>query len=139
MNNSNVATCIKVNSSINEGIEKKEYVNVNVDIIDTDNHTAVFRTAQIGTYKIYIYNATGIPKKNIKYKTEFINRTKQTYLNIKGEYKAEDIGFENKINVHLFINTDVYDKYEVQFHDGLVFVVLHEIINKKPTLIDVSK
>ena len=34
--------------------------------------------------------------------TEFINRTKQTYLNIKGEYK--DIGFENKINVHLFIN-----------------------------------
>lgn len=139
MNNSNVATCIKVNSSINEVIAKKEYVNVNVDIIDTDNYTAAFRTAQVGTYKIYIYNALGIPKKNIKYKTEFINRTKQTYLNIKGEYKAEDIGFENKINVHLFINTDVYDKYEVQFHDGLVFVVLHEIINKKPTLIDVSK
>ena len=135
MNNSNVAT----NSSINEVIAKKEYVNVNVDIIDTDNYTAAFRTAQAGTYKIYIYNALGIPKKNINYKTEFINRTKQTYLNIKGEYKAEDIGFENKINVHLFINTDVYDKYEVRFHDGLVFVVLHEIINKKPTLIDVSK
>ena len=76
-------------------------------------------------------------KKNINYKTEFINRTKQTYLNIKGEYK--DIGFENKINVHLFINTDIYNKYEVQFQDGLIFVVLHEIINKKPILTDVSK
>ena len=127
MNNSDVATCIKVNSSINEVIAKKEYVNVNVDIIDTDNYTAAFRTAQAGTYKIYIYNALGIPKKNISYKTEFINRTKQTYLNIKGEYK--DIGFENKIN----------NKYEVRFQDGLVFVVLHEIINKKPILTDVSK
>ena len=133
----NVASCIKVNSSINEVIAKKEYVNVNVDMIDTDNHTAAFRTAQAGTYKIYIYNALGIPKKNISYKTEFINRTKQTYLNIKGEYK--DIGFENKINVHLFINTDIYNKYEVRFQDGLVFVVLHEIINKKPILTDVSK
>ena len=133
----NVASCIKVNSSINEVIAKKEYVNVNMDMIDTDNHTAVFRTAQAGTYKIYIYNALGIPKKNINYKTEFINRTKQTYLNIKGEYK--DIGFENKINVHLFINTDIYNKYEVRFQDGLVFVVLHEIINKKPILTDVSQ
>lgn len=133
----NVASCIKVNSSINEVIAKKEYINVNVDMIDTDNHTAVFRTAQAGTYKIYIYNALGIPKKNINYETEFINRTKQTYLNIKGEYK--DIGFENKINVHLFINTDIYNKYEVRFQDGLIFVVLHEILNKKPILTDVSK
>lgn len=133
----NVASCIKVNSSINEVIAKKEYVNINADITDTDNHTAAFRTAQAGTYKIYIYNALGIPKKNINYKTEFINRTKQTYLNIKGEYK--DIGFENKINVHLFINTDIYNKYEVRFQDGLVFVVLHEIINKKPILTDVSQ
>ena len=59
----NVASCIKVNSSINEVIAKKEYVNINADITDTDNHTAAFRTAQAGTYKIYIYNALGIPKK----------------------------------------------------------------------------
>lgn len=129
----NVASCIKVNSSINEVTAKKEYVN----IIDTDNYTPVFREAQAGTHKIYIYNALGIPKKNINYRTEFINRTKQTYLNIKGEYKT--IGFENKINVHLFVNTDIYDKYEVQFQDGLVFVVLDEIINEKPVLKDVSK
>lgn len=111
---------------------KKEYMCM------FDNYTAACRIPQqIGTDKIYIYNALGIPKESIKYETEFINRTKETYLNIKGEYKT-DIGFENKINVHLFIDTDIYDKYEVDFHDGLVFVFLHEIINEKPVLEDVS-
>ena len=111
---------------------KKEYTCM------FNNHTAAFRVAQVGTDKIYIYNAIGIPKENIKYETEFVNRTKETYLNIKGEYKVEDIGFENEIDVHLLIDTNIYDKYEVEFHDGLVIVVLHEIINEKPVLEDVS-
>ena len=112
---------------------KKEYTCM------FNNYTAAFRVAQVGTDKIYIYNAIGIPKENIKYETEFVNRTRETYLNIKGEHKVEGIGFENEINVHLLIDTDVYDKYEVDFHDGLVFVSLHEIINEKPVLEDVSK
>lgn len=112
---------------------KKEYTCM------FNNNIAALRVAQVGTDKIYIYNAIGIPKENIKYETEFVNRTKETYLNIKGEHKVEGIGFENEINVHLFIDTDVYDKYEVDFHDGLVFVFLHEIINEKPVLEDVSK
>lgn len=112
---------------------KKEYTCM------FNNHTAAFRVAQVGTNKIFVYNAIGIPKENIKYETEFVNRTKETYLNIKGEHKVEGIGFENEIDVHLLIDTDVYDKYEVDFHDGLVFVFLHEIINEKPVLEDVSK
>lgn len=112
---------------------KKEYTCM------FNNHTPAFRVAQVGTDKIYIYNAIGIPRENIKYETEFVNRTKETYLNIKGEYKVEGIGFENEIDVHLLIDTDVYDKYEVNLHDGLVFVFLHEIINEKPVLEDVSK
>lgn len=111
---------------------KKEYICM------FNNHTTAFRVAQVGTDKIYIYNAIGIPKENIKYETEFVNRTKETYLNIKGEHKVEDIGFENDIDVHLLIDTNVYDKYEVDFHDGLIFVFLHEIINEKPVLEDVS-
>lgn len=111
---------------------KKEYMCM------FDNHTAAFRVAQVGTDKIYIYNAIGIPKENIKYETEFVNRTKETYLNIKGAHKVEGIGFENEIDVHLLIDTNVYDKYEVDFHDGLIFVFLHEIINEKPVLEDVS-
>lgn len=117
---------------LNEEIFKKEYTCM------FNNHTAAFRVAQVGTDKIYIYNAIGIPKENIKYETEFINRTKETYLNIKGEHKVEGIGFENEIDVHLLIDTNIYDKYEVDFHDGLIFVFLHEIINEKPVLEDVS-
>lgn len=112
---------------------KKEYTCM------FNNHTAAFRVAQVGTDKIYIYSAIGIPKENIKYETEFVNRTKETYLNIKGAHKVEGIGFENEIDVHLLIDTNVYDKYEVDFHDGLIFVFLHEIINEKPVLEDVSK
>lgn len=112
---------------------KKEYICM------FNNYTAAFRVTQVGTDKIYIYNAIGIPKENIKYETEFINRTKETYLNIKGEHKIKDIGFEKEIDIHLLIDTDIYDKYEVDFHDGLVFVFLHEIINEKPVLKDVSK
>ena len=112
---------------------KKEYTCM------FNNYTAAYRVAQVGTDKIFVYNATGIPKENIKYETEFVNRTKETYLNIKGEYKVEDIGFENDIDVHLLIDTNIYDKYEVEFHYGLAFVVLHEIINEKPVLEDVSR
>lgn len=114
------------------GLFKKENKNM------FNNYTIAYRVAQVGTDKIYIYNAIGIPKENIKYETEFVNRTKETYLNIKGEHKVEDIGFENDIDVHLLIDTNIYDKYEVEFHDGLVIVVLHEIINEKPVLEDVS-
>ena len=109
---------------------KKEYMCM------FDNHTAAYRVAQVGTDKIYIYNATGIPKENIKYETEFVNRTKETYLNIKGEYTDEMLELDNKINVHLNVDTDVYDGYEVHIKDGLVFVVLHEIINEQPVLKD---
>ena len=90
------------------------------------------------TGKQHIIRKIKIIKENIKYETEFVNRTKETYLNIKGEHKVEAIGFESEIDVHLLIDTNVYDKYEVDFHDGLIFVFLHEIINEKLVLEDVS-
>lgn len=111
---------------------KKEYMCM------FDNHTAAYKVAQVGTDKIYIYNATGIPRENIKYETEFVNRTKETYLNITGEETIEVLDFRNKINVHLFIDTNIYDGYEVHIMNGLVHVILHEIINEQPVLKDVG-
>ena len=91
---------------------------------------------EINNDKVLLYEAWGIPKDMIAYETEFINKTKQTYLNIKGEFKNEIIGFENDINVHLRIDTDIYDGYEVHIEDGLVTVILHEIKNEPPVLKD---
>lgn len=93
-------------------------------------------TKEVNNDKVMLYEAWGIPKDMITYKTEFVNKTKQTYLNIKGEFKNEMIGFENDINVHLRVDTDIYDGYEVYIEDGMVTVVLHEIKNEAPVLKD---
>lgn len=86
--------------------------------------------------KVLLYEAWGIPKDMITYSTEFVNKTKQTYLNIVGKHENEKIGFENDINVHLEIDTNIYDGYEVHIEDGLVSVFLHEIKNEAPALKD---
>lgn len=86
--------------------------------------------------KVLLYEAWGIPKNMVTYETEFINKTKETYLNIKGKHENESIGFENDINVHLKVDTDIYDGYEVYIEDGLVTVVLHEIKNEAPVFKD---
>lgn len=48
------------------------------------------------------------------------------------------LDFHNKINIHLFIDTDIYDGYEVHIMNGLVHVILHEIINEQPVLKDMG-
>lgn len=86
--------------------------------------------------KVMLYEAWGIPKDLITYSTEFVNKTKQTYLNVFGGYKDPDLGFENDLNIHLLIDTNIYDGYEVHVEDGLVTIVLHEIKNEAPVLKD---
>jgi hypothetical protein len=86
--------------------------------------------------KVMLYEAWGIPKDLITYSTEFINKTKKTYLNVSGKYEIQDLGFKNDLNIHILIDTDIYDGYEVHVNDGLVMVVLHEIKNEAPALKD---
>lgn len=93
-------------------------------------------TKELNNDKVMIYNAFGISKENIKYETEFVNKTKQTYLNVSGHSELTDLGFENQINVHMLIDTDIYDGYEVNVNDGMVMIVLHEIENEAPKLRD---
>ena len=86
--------------------------------------------------KVMLYEAYGIPKDFIKYSTEFVNKTKQTYLNIFGKREMPDLGFKNELNIRLLVDTNIYDGYEVHIEDGLVIVVLHEIKNEAPVLKD---
>lgn len=93
-------------------------------------------TKELNNDKVMLYEAWGIPKGNITYKTEFINKTKQTYLNVVGKHEMSELGFENDINIHLLIDTDVYDGYEINIADGMVMIILHEIKNEAPVLKD---
>lgn len=93
-------------------------------------------TKELNDQKVMLYEAWGIPKDNIRYKTEFINRSKQTYLNIEGRHEIKDLGYENDLNVRLLIDTDIYDGYKVMIENGMVTVILHEVKNEAPSLID---
>ena len=116
-------------------IFEKEYINM---FYENDyDHPVVEK--EFNGDKVMLYEAWGIPKDVIKYETEFINKTKRTYLNVTGQAEMKDIGFKNDINVHLLIDTDIYDGYEVNINDGLIMIVLHEIKNEQPVLNDYSK
>ena len=88
--------------------------------------------------RVLLYNAWGIPEDNITYETEFINKTKQPYLKIEGEYVIDDMDIERKLNVRLPIDTEIYDGFGVTVSDGMVRVELYEIENEKPELKDFS-
>jgi len=115
-------------------IFKKEYECM----FETNNYDHAIVDKELNGARVLLYEAWGIPKDKITYETEFVNKAKQTYLNIKGKYSIKDIGFENDLNIHLLIDTDVYDGYEVKVEDGMVTVELHEIENEKPELKDLS-
>lgn len=101
-----------------------------------DKYDSPIVTKELNNDKVMLYNAFGIPKENIKYETEFVNKTKQTYLNVTGHAELKDLGFENQINIHMLIDTDIYDGYEVNVNDGMVMIILHEIKNEVPVLRD---
>lgn len=116
----------------NENIFEKEYECM---FYENDYDRPVVEKELNGD-KVLLYEAWGIPKNLITYSTEFINKTKQTYLNVSGKYEDSELGFENDINVHLFVDTKIYDGYEVHIEDGMVSIILHEIKNEAPVLKD---
>ena len=89
--------------------------------------------------RILIYEIMGIPKNNIEYYTEFIARAKEMYLNIKGEGTCLGDVFKNDINVHLKIDTNIYDRYEVFFENGLMIVTLYEIECEPPKFTEINE
>lgn len=101
-----------------------------------DEYSSPIVTKELNDDKVILYDACGVPKENIKYETEFVNKTKQTYLNVTGHVELEDLGFKNHINIHILIDTDIYDGYEVNVNDGMVMIILHEIRNEAPVLRD---
>ena len=103
--------------------------------ISNEYNTAI-RTIEKDNSKILVFNALGIPRENIEYKAEFVNKSKESYLVVQGSVELKDINYENGINIRMKIDTDIYDGYDVYIENGLVFVRLHEIVNEAPVLKD---
>ena len=117
---------------MNEKIFKKEYECM---WISNEYNTAI-RTIEKDNNKILVFNALGIPRENIEYKTEFVNKSKESYLVVHGSVELKDLNYENGINIRMKIDTDIYDGYDIYIENGLIFVRLHEIVNEAPVLKD---
>ena len=117
---------------MNEKLFEKEYECMFI----SNEYNAPIRTIEKDNNKILVFNALGIPRENIEYKTEFINKSKESYLVVHGSVELKDLNYENGINIRMKIDTDIYDGYDVYIENGLVFVRLHEIVNEAPVLKD---
>lgn len=117
---------------MNEKLFEKEYECMFI----SNEYNAPIRTIEKDNNKILVFNALGIPRENIEYKTEFVNKSKESYLVVQGSVELKDLNYENGINIRMKIDTDIYDGYDVYIENGLVFVRLHEIINEAPILKD---
>lgn len=81
--------------------------------------------------------AYAIPGIKIKCDKIFENKTKATYLHLYGEGKILNVGMN--FNEKIYINTDIYNKYDWYVSNGVLYVILFEKINKEPEFNRVEK
>ena len=127
-----VSTAWNRHNIFKDDLFEKEYECM---FMSSEYNTAI-RTIEKDNNKILVFNALGIPRENIEYKTEFVNKSKESYLVVQGSVELKDLNYENGINIRMKIDTDIYDGYDVYVENGLVFVRLHEIVNEAPVLKD---
>ena len=78
--------------------------------------------------KTTAYNIAGI---KIKCDKIFKNKTKETSLHFYGDGKV--LGKEISFDETIFVNTNIYDKYDWYVNNGILYVVLFEKINEAPS------
>lgn len=84
--------------------------------------------------KTTAYNIAGI---KIKCDKIFKNKTKTTSLHFYGEGKV--LGKEISFDETIFIDTNIYNKYDWYVNNGILYVVLFEKINEQPKFERVEK
>jgi len=84
--------------------------------------------------KTMLYQAIGLNPGNTRIEEEFVNKTKDFYINIKGKYEDEFSGYSNELDMRVYIDAEIYDHYSVAFFDGIMVVKLFEIKNEKPNI-----
>lgn len=83
---------------------------------------------------IQAFNVAGI---KIKCEEEFVNKTKDMYLHFigKGKVLDKELAFEETI----YVDTDIYDRYDWNIKNGVLYVTLYEKINPRPDFKRVKK
>ena len=107
-----------------------------INIVENKTLAIVEQEIPSENKKIYVFNATGIPKDRINCHERFVNKEKKIYLDICGETYLNEFGYgyENKLNAEVYIDHNYYNAYKVTKRDGLVIVELFEKLNERPKL-----
>lgn len=100
----------------------------------SSNQSPLLKILEKDNSKTYAYNVAGM---KIKCEEEFKNRTKSMYLIFSGKGKVLDkeLTFEEKF----YVNTDIYDRYDWNIKNGVLYVTLYEKINPRPDFKRVEK
>ena len=114
-------------------LEKIRISSATVDEVFTyDDYDRPFNTVEKNNCKILQYKLIGLNENHITVKKEFINKTKELFLIATGEYEDELTGWKNDINISLRIDYSIYNKVTWSIKDGILNIILHEIINEEP-------
>jgi len=105
--------------AIFKGNTNNEYNNP-INTIEKDNK------------KYLQYKLIGLNSKNIKVEKKFVNKTRELFVIVTGKFKDEVTGWENDININLRVDYRIYDEVTYNIQDGILTIILHEIINEEP-------
>lgn len=99
------------------------------DITIDNSKDRPIQTIEKDNKKILQYELIGLNGNHIIVKKNFINKTKTLFVTVEGKYVDELTGFENKININLPVDYTIYNKVTYKIADGILTIILHEIIN----------
>ena len=89
-------------------------------------------TVEKDNKKYLQYELIGLNETHLKVQKKFINKSRELFITVKGEFKDEVTGWENEIKIELEVDWEEYNKVTWSVKDGILTIVLHEVINKEP-------
>lgn len=95
-------------------------------------------TNEFENRKLYTYELIGLGREDIEVKTEFINKTKETFIVVTGKHEFPDLDFDNDINIRLKVDTNVYERFDWDIFNGMLVIDVYEKINEVPKFYDSS-
>lgn len=100
----------------------------------SSNQLPLLGTLEKDNSIIRAYNVAGM---KVKCEEEFVNRTEAMYLIFSGKGKVlnKELTFEERI----YVETDIYDRYDWNIKNGILYVTLYEKINQRPDFKRVEK
>ena len=107
-------------------------VIVGESILSNNEYDNPINTIEKDNKKYLQYELIGLNSKHIKVEKKFVNRTRELFVIVTGKFKDEVTGWENDININLRVDWRVYDKVTYNIQDGILTIILHEIINDEP-------